>query len=191
MTSLTIQPFEKAAVVRHDPVTILLHWMTAFLVLAQFASAHVWDFLEKGTAWRIDLIMTHLAFGLLLAATVVVRVVWQVLKRDRLPSAVAGLQHLAAKAVHLLLYCLLVAQVLLGFLFSWSTGKPLPFFNLFSIPVPIMIDPSLRHTLAEMHNDCAWILIAVVGLHAAAGLMHHYVLRDGVLLRMLPSHSAK
>jgi cytochrome b561 len=191
MTSLTVQPLTTPTAVRHDPLTIALHWITAFLVLAQFTSAHVWDFLEKGTFWRLGLIMTHFAFGILLAATVVVRIAWRLPKRDRLPPAVTGVQHLAATAVHMLLYCLLVAQIVLGFLFSWSSGKPLPFFDLFSIPVPITIDPSYRHTLAELHNDGAWAIIAVVGLHAAAALMHHYVLRDAVLLRMLPGRSAK
>jgi cytochrome b561 len=191
MTSLTIQPLAEPAAVRHDPLTIALHWITAFLVLEQFTSAHLWDFFEKGTTWRIDLIMTHLAFGILLAVTVVIRIAWRLLKRDRLPPAVTGVQHLAATAVHMLLYCLLVAQVMLGFLFSWSSGRPLPFFNLFSIPVPITIDPSFRHTLAELHNDGGWAIIAVVGLHAAAALMHHYVFRDGVLLRMLPGRSEK
>ena len=189
MTSLTLQPLAASAVVRHDPMTIVLHWITAFLVLAQFASAHLWDFLEKGTSLRIDLIMTHLAFGILLAVTVVVRIAWRILGRDRLPPAATGLQQLAATAVHMLLYCLLVAQVMLGFLFSWSSGMPLPFFNLFAIPVPITIDPSFRHTLAELHNDGGWAIIAVVGLHAAAALLHHYVLRDGVLRRMLPGLS--
>lgn len=191
MTSLTTQPLSKPAAVRHDPLTIILHWMTAFLVLAQFATAHIWDLLEKGTSWRISLIMTHLAFGLFLAVTVVARIAWRLLRRERLPPAVSGLQHLAATAVHMLLYCLLVAQVVLGFLFSWSSGKPLPFFNLFAIPVPFAIDPSLRHTIAELHNDGAWAIIAIVGLHAAAALMHHYVLRDSVLMRMLPGGSAK
>lgn len=191
MTSLTLPSSAKSAVVRHDPMTIALHWVTAFLVLEQFASAHLWDLLEKGTSLRIDLLLTHFAGGILLAVAVVVRIVWRLLKRDELPPAATGLQRRAATVVHMLLYCLLLAQVVLGFLFSWSTGRPLPFFNLFSIPVVVTIDPSLRHTLAELHNDGAWAIIAVVGLHAAAALMHHYVLRDGVLLRMLPGRSAK
>lgn len=190
MTIVALQPLTKPAV-RHDPITMTLHWITAFLVLEQFASAHIWGFFEKGTSWRIGLIMTHLAFGPLLALTVVIRIAWKLMNRERLPAAVTGLQHVAASAVHIFLYCLLVMQVSLGFLFSWSTGMPLPFFNLFSIPVPFAIDPSLRHTLAELHNAGAWTIIAVVGLHAAAALMHHYVLRDGVLLRMLPGRRAK
>jgi hypothetical protein len=52
---------------------ILLHWLTVFLVLTQFGSAHVWDLLEKGTPWRIGLITTHLAFGIVLARAVLIR----------------------------------------------------------------------------------------------------------------------
>jgi cytochrome b561 len=72
-----------------------------------------------------------------------------------------------------------VAQVVSGFLSSWSGGKPLPFFNLFSAPVSLAIDRSLRHTLAKLHSNVAWAIIAVAGLHATAALMHHYLLRDG------------
>lgn len=185
MTTIAVQPLA-TPVVRHDPVTIILHWLTAFFVLAQFGSAHIWELLEKGTSLRIGLITTHLAFGILLSAVVVVRILWQITRRERPAPAVTGLQHLAATTVHMLLYMLLVTQVVLGFVFSWSTGKPLPFFNLFSIPVLFDVDPSLRRTLAEFHSDVAWVIIAVVGLHAVAALGHHYVLRDGVLLRMLP-----
>jgi len=186
MTSLTIRrPLGRTAV-RHDPVTIALHWITAFLVLAQFASAHVWDLLEKGTPLRIDLIMMHLAFGILLAVTMVLRIGWRLLKRDRLPSAVHGLQKLASSAVHMVLYALLAGQVAVGLMFSWSTGKPLPFFDLFAIPVPVFIDPSFRPLLAALHNDIGWGIIAVAGLHAVAALMHHYAFGDEVLNRMLP-----
>src|SRR4051812_40864252 len=118
MTVISTTPLQPSVRIRHDRLTIALHWITAFLVLSQFASAHIWEILEKGTTIRIDLIMIHLAFGMLLAVTVVIRVVWRVTNRRRLPSAVTGIQHLAAEAVHMLLYGLLVAQVALGFVFG-------------------------------------------------------------------------
>jgi cytochrome b561 len=189
MSRLAAKPTTASTDFRHYPITILLHWLTALLVLAQFGSAHIWEFLKKGTPWRIGLITTHLGLGVLLAATVLVRIVWQLAKRDRPAPAVSGLQNVVATAVHMFLYCLLATQAVLGFLFSWSSGRPLPFFDLFAIPVPIAIDPSFRHTLAELHNDVAWAIIAVVALHAAAALMHHYVVRDGILTRMLPGRT--
>jgi cytochrome b561 len=190
MIRFAVKPTAASADARHDRITILLHWLTAFLVLAQFGSAHIWELLEKGTPWRTSLIMTHLASGVVLATTVFVRILWKLARRDRLAPAVSGLQHVAATTVHMFLYGLLAAQVVLGFLFSWSFGQPLPFFNLFTIPVPIAIDPSFRTTLAELHNAVAWAIIALVGVHATAALTHHYVLRDGILLRMLPGRTS-
>lgn len=188
MTIVTAPPQTTPSISRHDPLTIALHWITAFLVLAQFASAHIWEFLEKGTPSRLGLIYTHFAFGIILTVAVAVRVIWRIANRRRLPAATSGLQHLAAEVVHLCLYGLLVAQVLLGLAFGWSSGKPIPFFNLFSVPPLVAIDPDYRHQIAELHNDVAWAIIAVVILHAAAALAHHYVLRDRVLLRMMPGN---
>jgi len=186
MTIISALPVSKPTTIRHDRLTIALHWITAFLVLSQFSSAHIWEFLARGTPLRLGLISTHIAFGILLAATIVVRLAWRIANRGRIPAAGSGLQHLAAHAVHLLLYGLLVSQAILGFAFSWSSGKPLEFFDLFSIPPFFTIDPDWRHTVAELHGDVAWAIIGLVALHAAAALMHHYVLRDRVLLRMMP-----
>lgn len=186
MTIISALPTSKPATIRYDRLTIALHWITALLVLSQFSSAHIWEFLAKGTSLRLGLISTHIAFGILLAATIAIRLVWRIANRGRIPAAGSGLQHLAAQAVHLLLYGLLVSQAILGFAFSWSSGKPLPFFDLFSVPPFFRIDADWGHVVAELHGDVAWAIIGVVTLHAAAALMHHYVLRDRVLLRMMP-----
>ncbi len=170
---------------RYDGMTIALHWATAALVVAQFASAHIWEQLQRGTPWRLGLISTHAAFGILLAAVLILRIVWRSMQRGRLPPVVTGLQHLAASAVHLLLYGLLILQVTLGFVLGWSAGQPLRFFTLFAIPPMIVLPPELRHTAGALHDDTAWVIIAVAGFHAAAALMHHYVFRDDVLRRMM------
>lgn len=170
----------------HDSVTIALHWATAILVLAQFGSAHIWEFLMKGTPWRIGLISTHAALGILLAVVILARICWRLLNRDKLPSAVSGLQHIVASAVHGILYLLLALQVTLGFLLGWSAGNPLRFFNLFSIPPLFVVSPDMRHLVGPLHNYTAWTIIGFALVHACAALMHHYVLRDGVLRRMIP-----
>lgn len=187
MTSVTAQTRTTPSETRHDPLTITLHWITAFLVLFQFFSAQVWEFLEKGTAGRLGLIYTHFAFGILLTVVVLVRVVWRIAKRNHLSAATSGIKHLAAQAVHLCLYALLLTQVALGLAFGWSSGKPIPFFNLFSVPPIVTFDPSYRHQIAGLHNDVAWIIIAFVAIHAFAALAHHYILRDKVLMRMMPA----
>jgi cytochrome b561 len=59
---------------------------------------------------------------------------------------------------------------------------------LFDIPGPFgPFDRPARRELKEIHNYVAWAIIIVAGLHAAAALYHHYVLKDRVLKRMLPA----
>jgi cytochrome b561 len=171
---------------RYDGVTITFHWLTAFLVIALFASALTWDELAKGTPLRKGLQSLHISMGILLAATVVVRIVWRFLHRHDLPPSTTGLQHLAAKIVHLALYVLLVAQVTLGFLFRWAQNEPFYFFGLFEIPRLIDLDHSLAGTFAVRHYYVAWTIIILAGCHAVVALAHHYVLKDRVLARMLP-----
>lgn len=172
---------------RYDHFTITLHWLTALLVLTLFTTAHIWEFLAKGTPWRSGLQFVHISLGILLAAVIILRILWRLATHNRVAPAVSGFQHVLATAVHLTLYALLISQVSLGFLLRWSSGTGPSFFGLFTVPPLIIVDPATRHLVGELHNLTAWAIIAVAGLHAAAALAHHYVLRDRVLVRMLPT----
>ncbi|MGK3114345.1 cytochrome b [Candidatus Pantoea formicae] len=175
----------------YDAFSMTLHWITAFGVIFLFASAHIWEQLEKGTSLRKGLQAWHISFGILLALVMIVRPLWRFYCQRQSHLAVApaensALMRIMAHAVHGLLYLLLFTQVVLGFLFRWSQQEPFSFFGLFDVPTFIHVDTALRHTLAGLHNNVAWALIVLAGAHAVAALLHHYVLRDNVLRRMLP-----
>ncbi|KGM31738.1 cytochrome b [Inquilinus limosus] len=171
---------------RYDRTTILLHWLTALFVILLFALAEIWGFLPRGTPVRKGAQALHISCGLLLTVVLIARLLWRGTQGRRLPPATGGLQHLAAKAAHHALYLLLAAQVVLGFLFRWAQGEPFQFFGLFDVPAAFAPDHDLAGTIGDLHNTVAWIIIVLAGLHAAAALVHHYALRDGVLRRMLP-----
>jgi cytochrome b561 len=171
---------------RYDPVTITLHWLTAALVITLFALAETWGFLPRGTPLRKGAQSLHISLGLLLTVVLVVRLFWRSGRGRRLPPASSGLQHLAAKTAHYALYLLLVAQVVLAFLYRWAQGEPFQFFGLFSVPTAFAPDHDLAELFGGLHYDVAWIIIGLAAVHAVAALVHHHVLRDGVLRRMLP-----
>ena len=176
---------------RYDAFSMTLHWITAFSVIFLFASAHIWQQLEKGTPLRKGLQAWHISFGILLALVMIVRPLWRFYSQRQSQLAVApaessALMRIMAHTVHGLLYLLLFLQVGLGFLFRWSQQAAFSFFGLFDVPTLIHVDTALRHTLAGLHNNVAWALIILAGAHALAALLHHYVLRDNVLRRMLP-----
>ena len=54
------------------------------------------------------------------------------------------------------------------------------------ILAPIELDPELAKPLRAWHARIANVGYALIGLHGTAALVHHYVLRDNALVRMLP-----
>ncbi|MFM0053800.1 cytochrome b/b6 domain-containing protein [Caballeronia grimmiae] len=117
----------------YDAVSIALHWLTVVLVLLQFALSQIWGFTPRPT--RHLLIVTHMSFGILLSAVILVRILWRVSPRHQAPVASAGWLELAAKAVHYLLYALLVSEAILGFVLRWSGNESMSFFG-FEIAPP-------------------------------------------------------
>ena len=169
----------------YDNVAIALHWLTALLVLVQFALAVTWDDFPRDT--RENLQSVHVSLGVLLTAVVAARVVWRLMPGHQRPAIVSGWMKLASKAVHYLLYLLLIVQAGLGFAWRWGQGHDVAFFGLFAIPGPYgaLVRPT-RHLLAEFHEKVGWAIVIIAFGHALAALYHHYCLHDRVLGRMFP-----
>lgn len=167
----------------YDRLTIVLHWLTAALVLFQFTLAMIWDFFPKPE--RHVIIATHTSFGIVLAAVLLARLLWRTTAGRRLEHG-TSLPDLAARAAHHLLYLLLVAVVVLGVMLRWSGHSPLSFFGL-AIASPFGPFSHATHEMLDnLHDFAAWSIMAIASVHACAALFHHYILRDGILQRMMP-----
>lgn len=169
----------------YDAVAIGLHWTTALLVIIQFATAETWDWFAAPT--RKAMQSLHISLGVVLAAVIVARLVWRLIPGHQISSLEAGWVRLASKGVHYLLYLLLAAQAVTGFLFRWAQGHPVSFFGLFGIPGPFdALDRATRREFNQLHEWIGWTIVILAFGHALAALYHHYVLKDRVLVRMLP-----
>jgi cytochrome b561 len=172
---------------RYDFATIALHWLTAALVVLLWCIGQGVGFLPhrsplRATAWSL-----HILLGVTLAMVLLARIAWRSGPGARLPAAGSGWLGRLATATHYGLYALLVATVVLGVINAWVRGSTV--FGLFTFPHAVPGEAALRHTIFELHADLADLTVIVAGLHAAAALAHHYVLRDSVLRRMLPGAS--
>jgi len=170
----------------YDPFSVRLHWITAGLVVLLWGLAKTIDWFAIG-APRVDARSAHIVLGAALAAVLVLRIVWRLQWGRRLPAANEGIAGAAARLVHIALYALLLSVVGLGIANAWIRGDDL--FNLFSIPSIAPGNKALRHSVGHLHSTFANILLILAGLHALAGLAHHYVLKDGVLRRMSAKRS--
>lgn len=177
-------PAQAAAVRPRKMVT--LHWLTVFCVVAGVALILLRDEVG-GRALRQWLLDGHRHFGVFVLLLFVARVALR-LRAGRLPPAGAPsrLGRIAAALVHLALYALLLALPLLGWALNDALGKPAHLFGM-ALPALVAADEDLADALLGWHQDAAWLLLALVLLHAAAALWHHFVLRDGVLRTMLPN----
>ena len=168
----------------YDNVAITLHWLTAFLVITQFAFAETWDWFADET--RESMERLHVSFGILLTAVIVARLIWRWIPGHQRSSLEAGWMRTASTSVHYLFYVLLVAQAALGFGIGWASGHPIHFFGI-PVPDPIgTLERATRHELREIHEKVGWAIIILALGHALAALYHHYFLKDRVLGRMLP-----
>jgi cytochrome b561 len=172
-----------AAAARYDRTTIVLHWVTAVLVVVLWLSAQVIDVFPRG-APRNNMRSVHMLLGVTLGAVLVWRVGWRLLAGARLPAVGHPLLARVASATHIVLYALLVAEVVFGLCNAWVRGDSV--FNLFSIPSFAPGDRALAKQINGVHDWVANTILIVAALHAVGGLVHHYVWKDEVLRRMLP-----
>ena len=102
----------------------------------------------------------------------------------RLPGVGRGFLQVWAKAMHWGLYALLAAIVIAGIALVWVRGDII--FNFSLVPSFAPGNKALRHDVQEIHGAMATLILVLAGLHAAAGLFHHYVRREPILTRMMP-----
>ncbi len=166
----------------HDALTRSFHWATASLVVLLYGLYLVWERVPKGDVKHL-LIVSHLSLGAVLTVVLVGRLVWRSSSSSSRLVHEAGLRGLAARVVHLMLYGLLIAQVLLGWNFRWAQGQSMSVFGL-PVPSPFGYPAGARHTIAVLHYWIGTGIVVLALAHAAAALFHHFVLKDDVLGRM-------
>jgi cytochrome b561 len=171
---------------RYGSLSIALHWVMVLLLIAVYACIELREFFPKGSDPRNALKTWHFMLGLSVLALVLIRIVVNLTRSA--PNIVPNppqWQNLSAKGMHLALYVLMVAMPIAGWLILSAEGKPIPFFG-WELPALLAKNKELAHTIKELHEAGGTIGYFLIGLHAAAGLFHHYVVKDNTLLRMLP-----
>ena len=173
---------------RWGPVSQALHWLIVLMILGLAIAGLVMGELPK-TPKYFWVYTAHKSMGLTVLALVLVRIGWRLYAGA--PKPVAGTptwQERIASVTHWMLYALILAMPLSGWLYDSASGlRPFRWFGLFDVPKLIAPNDALRDASHAAHEWLFWVLVALVALHAAAALYHHLFLRDATLTRMLPS----
>ena len=151
-------------------------------MIAQWIGAQTIDLFPR-LPERINARSVHITVGVALAVLLVASVLWRMTPMGGACRPLRpGLAGVLANGVHGCLHVLLAAMLLSGLLLVWARGDSL--FNLVRVPAFAPNDREFRKLIEEIHETTGWLILSQAGLHALAALVHHYVLRDGVLARM-------
>jgi cytochrome b561 len=165
----------------------LFHWLVAVLIFVQFGLGWL------ATGWRLspaklNLFVWHKSIGMVILALVLVRLLWRLANpTPALPADTPPWERAAARLTHALLYVIMIALPLTGWIHNSAAGVPFSIF--WRIPLPALGSPD-KHTAelaALAHLSLVVVFAVLLVLHIGAALRHHFVKRDNVLTRMLPA----
>lgn len=163
---------------------IVLHALMALLIFAAFPLGWVATSLALSPL-QLRLYSYHKWVGVTVLALLVPRLAWRAaVPPPPLPPTVPAWEAAAASAGHWLLYLLMAAVPVSGWLMSSALGFTTVYFGRWPLPDLLGRDPALGELLVAVHRVLNYALLAAVVLHVAAALKHHFVDRDGILGRM-------
>ncbi len=171
---------------RWSTVIQALHWLTVALILTLGIVGLWMKGLPRGPD-KISVYALHKSFGLTVLALTLVRLALRArTAAPSLPDTMPRWQRQVAHGMQVLLYLLLLAMPLTGWIFNSASGFPLRWFGLVALPALGVADPERKELFGLLHWAFFWILASAVLLHAGAALAHHFRNKDDILRRMLP-----
>ena len=171
---------------RWGHVSQFLHWLIVVLVILQVILANLAEDLPIGMK-KLAMYARHKSVGLTILGLVVLRLLWRLANpTPTLPSTLKPYERALAGLTHFGLYLVLFAMPFTGWMMTSARGFPVSWFGFFQLPDFVPKNDALFNAMKETHDTLALALFAIVFLHIAGALKHHFVLKDDVLRRMLP-----
>lgn len=171
---------------RYGSLAIALHWLMFALLIAVVALMELRGLFPKGSMPRESMKSLHYTLGLLVFLLAAMRLL---VRRSGPVPLIAprppGWERGLAALVKIGLYVIMLGMPLVGWSLLSASADPIAFFGM-QLPPLVAPNEALAETLEEIHEAGASAAYVLVALHAAAGLYHHYIVRDNTLKRMLP-----
>jgi len=170
----------------YGTITKAMHWLTALMVFGLFALGFWMVDLTYYSQWYKTAPHWHKSVGILLLFITIFRFIWRFLTISPMPIAShSNSEKIAAKITHIIIYILLFALMVSGYLISTADDRAIDVFNWFSIPAFGELFTNQADIAGLIHKYVAYILVALSVLHGVAAIKHHVIDKDDTLKRMM------
>jgi cytochrome b561 len=163
----------------------VFHWLIVALLIVQFPLGWFMPDIHRGMKPG-DAMTFHISFGITILALIVLRFFWRITHPVAPASSLPAWQQRISEAAHWLLYALVVATTMTGWIFASERGWSISLF--FAVPLPSLPTEGslLANSLGKWHGTMEWVLLLTIGAHMAAAMAHTFIFRDRIMQRMLP-----
>ena len=172
---------------RYTGVAIALHWLIGLAILVSLGVGLYMVDLSLSPS-KLRLYSWHKWAGVTIFSLVLIRCTWRITHpTPPLPTVMPKWQRVIAEGTHYVLYALMIAIPLTGWLMSSAKGFQTVYFGV--LPIPDLLDKNkeLGETLTLVHRYLNYTMIAIIVAHIGAALKHHFIDKDDILRRMLPT----
>lgn len=161
-----------------------LHWLVAVGIFMLIFLGLEQAGLERGPE-KTEIRFIHASIALTVFVLMTIRIIWRFMNEvPAHPDGMAAWQRMSATVVHWGLYAAVFVQLASGSMTVATGGNPLPFFGLFSIPLPVA-ESRDNHEFWEEIHEFAWKIIAVLlVIHVLGAIYNHFIAKNDVLRRM-------
>jgi cytochrome b561 len=163
----------------------IIHWLIVALLAVQYPIGWLMPDLHRGMTPGTAMTF-HVSIGMSILVLTALRLAWRLTHPVAPESSLPAWQRLSSEAVHWLLYALVLATTLSGWLFASFRGWSVSFFYLVPLPMLASDNEAAGRTVDGLHQAMELALLVTIVIHVAAALAHIFVYRDGVMQRMLP-----
>jgi cytochrome b561 len=161
------------------------HWLIVTLLMVQYPLGWFMPEIHHGMKPG-DAMTFHISFGITILTLMTVRLFWRITHPVSPESSLAPFQKLISEAVHWLLYALVFATTMSGWLFASHRGWSISLFS--AIPLPMLTSEAalFGNSIGRWHGTLELTLLLLIGSHVAAAMAHTFIFRDRIMQRMLP-----
>lgn len=173
-------------------ISILFHWGSAAAILLLFGLGFYVVYFGYSTTTYLPYAHLHYALGIAVFAVIILRIVWRLTSKTPASLSNKTTVKLTVSAIKFLLYVLVLVVIVSGYLICTSDGQIIDVFGVFKMPALIQLENAGVNIASLAHKYVAWVLGGIIILHVGAALIHHFIVGDRTLKRMLlPVHKQK